>query len=191
MTKTRSWTDADLQSAVERSKSYRNVLIILKLVPAGGNYEQIRRGIQRLGLSTGHFTGKGWNVGLKFVPKVAAPLETLLVENGTSQSFVLKKRLFAAGLKTPMCELCGWAQQASDGRIPVELDHINGDHHDNRLVNLRILCPNCHSLQPTHRGKNKKVHLARVLELVDSADLKSVGQKPCGFDSRPAHHDYL
>lgn len=56
----------------------------------------------------------------------------------------------------PRCELCDWAEMAEDGRIPVELDHINGDRYDNRIKNLRILCPNCHSLQSTHRGKNQK-----------------------------------
>ena len=80
MPKKRSWTDDELRAAVAASKSYRAVLIKLRLIPAGGNYKQIQ----------------------------------------------------------------------------------HGDHHDNRLDNLRILCPNCHSLQPTHRGKNKKVHRARV-----------------------------
>ena len=135
------------------------VLIKLQLVPAGGNYEQIKRRITELGIAKGHFTHKGWNTGMQFRPVPPTPIEELLVINGTMQSFSLKKRLFAAGLKKSKCELCGWAQQAPDGRIPVELDHINGDRHDNRLENLRILCPNCHSLQPTHRGKNKKVRL--------------------------------
>ncbi len=83
------------------------------------------------------------------------PLEQVLRVGSRYQSFKLKKRLFLQGLKQPVCELCNWAQVAPDGRIPVELDHINGDHSDNRLENLRILCPNCHSLQPTHRGLNK------------------------------------
>ena len=64
-------------------------------------------------------------------------------------------RLFKAGLKKAGCEECGWAKLSADGRIPVELDHINGDRYDNRIENLRILCPNCHSLKSTHRGRNK------------------------------------
>lgn len=128
--------------------------MVLGLIPAGGNYAQINKSITRMSLDTSHFTGKGWNVGLKFAPRKSVPLEDLLIKNGTAQSHKLKKRLYASGLKLPKCELCGWAKVSEDGRIPLELDHMNGDHSDNRLENLRILCPNCHSLQPTHRGRN-------------------------------------
>jgi hypothetical protein len=72
-------------------------------------------------------------------------------------SHQLKERLFREGLKRPACESCGWAEaRPTDGRIPVELDHRNGDRNDNRLENLRILCPNCHALQPTHRALNRR-----------------------------------
>lgn len=50
----------------------------------------------------------------------------------------------------------GWSKNSKDGRLPLELDHINGNPKDNRLINLRVLCPNCHSLKQTHRGKNIK-----------------------------------
>ncbi len=164
MPQKRSWTDDQLIIAAKNSKSYRTVLIKLGLVPAGGNYDQIKRRIKELAIPVDHFTGKGWNVGWKFDPRIPAQtLESLLVNGSQAQSFVLKKCLFKAGLKKPVCELCDWSKRSLDGRIPLELDHINGKRNDNRLENLRILCPNCHSLQPTHRGRNKKVALARVL----------------------------
>jgi hypothetical protein len=166
MTRKRSWSDEQLIEVVPKVKSYRALIFELGLIPAGGNYAQVRRRIHELELSTAHFTGMGWNKGLGFVPRKAVELGLLLVTGSTVQSHKLKVRLFRAALKKPECELCGWSQMSTDGRIPVELDHVNGDHSDNRLENLRILCPNCHSLQPTHRGRNKKVALkrARVME---------------------------
>lgn len=164
MSKVRSWTDQQLIEAVKTSFSYRAVLLKLGLVPAGGNYRQVQGRIASLSLETNHFTGERWNVGQTYHTKSRPSIETLLVKNSDTQSYKLKQRLYEEGLKQPECELCGWAGTASDGRIPVELDHINGDRRDNRLENLRILCPNCHSLQTTHRGKNKKAHLARVVE---------------------------
>lgn len=164
MPQKRSWTDEQLIQAVIESKSVRGVIVKLGLIPAGGNYAQVNTRITTLALDISHFTGMGWNKGTKYHTRVRPQLETLLVLNSSVQSYKLKKRLFEEGIKKPECELCGWAKVSEDRRIPVELDHINGDHSDNRIENLRILCPNCHSLQPTHRGKNKKVHLARVLE---------------------------
>lgn len=54
------------------------------------------------------------------------------------------------------CSLCGWCQiNPHTGKIPVEVDHIDGDWQNNSLLNLRLLCPNCHSLTGTYRGRNK------------------------------------
>lgn len=148
------WTQEQLVSAVRDSSSLRQVIFRLGLIPAGGNYVHVARVIKDLRLNTRHFTGKLWNKGLKVPRASLIPLEKILVSDNGFQSFKLKKRLFAAGLKKQACELCGWSKQSIDGRIPLELDHKNGNRRDNRLSNLRVLCPNCHSLQPTHRGRN-------------------------------------
>ena len=163
MPKQRSWCDEQLLDAVKKSKSYRSVISKLGLIPAGGNYAQVQSRIRDLGLSIDHFTGKGWSKGITYHNSSRPKINDLLVFGGKTQSFKLKKRLFESGLKSPKCEMCGWAEASEDGRIPLELDHINGDHNDNRIENLRILCPNCHSLQPTHRGRNKKAVYARML----------------------------
>lgn len=150
------WTEKQLVEAVKKSRSVRQVIYALGLIPAGGNYVQIQNRISQLNLSTSHFLGMGWSKGMPFARKAPKTLEKILVKNSSYQSFKLKKRLFGAEIKKKECEECGWKKVSEDGRIPLELDHINGDRNDNRLENLRVLCPNCHSLKPTHRGRNKK-----------------------------------
>ncbi len=125
------------------------------LIEAGGNYDQVRKYAKELGLDISHFKGKAWNKGLRGRLMPLIPTSQILVKGSSFQSYKLKKRLFAEGLKQKQCEECGWAKIAAGGYLPLELDHINGDRHDNRLVNLRVLCPNCHSLKPTHRGRNR------------------------------------
>ncbi|OGE80510.1 MAG: hypothetical protein A2660_00660 [Candidatus Doudnabacteria bacterium RIFCSPHIGHO2_01_FULL_45_18] len=152
----RKWTNEQLRLAAKESSSIRQVLFKIGLIPAGGNYVQVQSYLKALKVSTSHFKGKAWNKGMKGLKNPQIPLEKVLVKDSSYQSYKLKNRLFYLGMKQQECEQCGWAKKTSEGRLPLELDHINGDRKDNRLENLRILCPNCHSLQPTHRGRNRK-----------------------------------
>jgi len=54
------------------------------------------------------------------------------------------------------CQQCGWSERHKiTGRVPIQIDHIDGDFTNNMENNLRLLCPNCHSLTPTYGGLNK------------------------------------
>jgi hypothetical protein len=54
------------------------------------------------------------------------------------------------------CWTCGWdTVHCLSGRVPLEVDHINGNHDDDTPTNLRLICPNCHSLTPTYKGHNR------------------------------------
>ena len=54
------------------------------------------------------------------------------------------------------CSICGWNEiNNTTGRIPLEVDHVDGCYQNNLLTNLRLLCPNCHSLTSTYKNSNK------------------------------------
>lgn len=152
----RKWTEKALKQAAKNSRSIRQVLNKIGLRQAGGNYSQIQKYFEIFKIDTRHFKGRAWNKGLKGIGKPRIPLNQILTKNSYFQSYKLKNRLIKEKLKPARCEECGWSEKSKEGRLPLELDHINGDSRDNRLENLRILCPNCHSLKPTHRGRNRK-----------------------------------
>jgi len=145
----RKWSDADLADAVASEPSIAGVIRRLGFQPSGGMYQLITHHVGRLNLDTSHMTGQGWARGTRGITSHAQPLEDVLVKGSTYYNAgKLRQRLIAAGLKQARCEECGlneWRRRS----LPLELDHINGDRSDNRLENLRILCPNCHSQTET------------------------------------------
>ena len=149
-------TREEFEQAAKNSYSLAAMCRKLGLKPCGGNYRIVHNAIDKYSIDTSHFKGQGWNVGLKFKPFQKKTLREILVINSTYQSSKLKNRLLNEGIKTHICECCGLTQWCS-AQIPLELHHINGNHNDNRLENLLLLCPNCHALTETYRGKNKSI----------------------------------
>jgi Zn finger protein HypA/HybF involved in hydrogenase expression len=67
----------------------------------------------------------------------------------------LRLKLLKEGIKEHKCEICGIVEWMGSP-APLELDHIDGNHFNNEMENLRILCPNCHSQTDTNSGKKNK-----------------------------------
>lgn len=150
-------TKKEYEAAVAESFSIASVCRFLGLKPTGGNYRIIHKAIEEFKLDTSHFTGQGWNVGLKFKPKKVTNIEDILTKDSYYQSYKLKNRLLKEGLKERRCECCGLLEWQGK-EIPLELHHLNGDNRDNRIENLQLLCPNCHALTDNYRGHNKSAH---------------------------------
>ncbi|MEM7572087.1 MAG: HNH endonuclease signature motif containing protein [Bacteroidota bacterium] len=150
------YSQKELRKAVLDSFSIAEVCRKLGIKAAGGNYTTLKQKFSDWDIDISHFRGQGWNVGLKFKPNPRKPLEEILVKGSTFQGFKLKKRLLKEGLKSAQCESCELTHWL-DKSIPLELHHVNGDKHDNRISNLELLCPNCHALTDNYRGKNIRV----------------------------------
>jgi len=157
-------TDDEFRQAVAESLSVRQVLGRIGLVPAGGNHKTVNGRIQRLRLDTSHFTGAGWNVGVRYrsFGRKASLDEILIEKSPYAFTHGLRGRMLKEGMKKHRCERCGLNQW--QGRlIPLELHHVNGLVNDHRIENLQLLCPNCHAQTNNYRGKNHLKSSARVV----------------------------
>jgi hypothetical protein len=156
----RTWTDDQLVAAVQTARSVSDVLRQLGLRPAGGNHRSVAVHIERLELDTSHFRpAQAMAAALR---SEARPLADVLVAGSTYSRRRLKERLYASGLKERRCELCGQGETWRDRRMSLILDHINGIADDNRLENLRIVCPNCNATLETHCGRRSRNPLVEV-----------------------------
>lgn len=150
------WSKENLSKIVAESYSNAEVIRALGLKEAGGSYSQLKKHIEKYQLDTSHFTGALWhsNPKLSAEDKKLNKLEDILKEGTNYSSDNLKKRLIEAGYKEAKCENpeCGITEW--NGKpAPLELHHINGNHYDNRLENLQILCCNCHAQTDSYRKR--------------------------------------
>jgi hypothetical protein len=147
------FTEAEVRVAIAASRSWTEALRTMGRCPTGGNPATLKRWAARWLISTDHFDPHAASLeGLRRSHR-RTPLEEILVENSAFSRNKLKDRLYDEGLKARICELCGQGEVWRGKRMGLILDHINGIRNDNRLENLRIVCPNCAATLSTHCGR--------------------------------------
>ena len=136
-----------LTNAIKTSYSIKETLTKVGLAPIGGNYGTFHRYVKRWNINTSHFkkpqSFKKTDYGRMFI------------KNSKATRSTTKKEIISKNLIPYKCSICGLSKWLNEN-ISLHLDHINGVRDDNRLKNLRFLCPNCHSMTPTYCGRALK-----------------------------------
>lgn len=146
----------ELRDLVESSVSIGAVLGVFGLKNKGGNYRTLTARLKQLGIPFDKFS-KNFGVGRIGSP---VPAELAFAVNSSYPRASLKKRIIKGRLLPNKCAVCGTPPEWRGKILSLVLDHINGVSNDNRLENLRLLCPNCNSQTPTFAGRNNKNKLS-------------------------------
>ncbi|MCC3774561.1 HNH endonuclease [Streptomyces sp. UNOB3_S3] len=146
-------TEETLREVIALSRSVAEVVRRLGINPVGGNQAHIGRRIAALGIDTSHF------VTTRPARRPKVPLESRLVLGAPSDGRIpgerLRKALLRAGIPD-RCAECDTGTTWNGKPLRLEVDHINGEWWDNRPGNLQLLCPNCHSVTDTYRGRKRR-----------------------------------
>lgn len=133
------------------------LLLTFGLANKGGNYQTVKNRAKEESLSLDglrkrykQYQAKNYNQ-----PTPSIPIEQVLVEHSNYSRKTLKNRLIKENLLEYKCVECGITDLWNNKPIKLQIDHINGISDDNRLGNLRFICPNCHSQTSSYAGKNK------------------------------------
>jgi hypothetical protein len=156
------YTKEKLKPIIDSSFSVREVILKLGLKDAGGNYNSIKNIINKYEFDTTHFRGQLWSKGNtslndKRIKSKYSSIDEIFKTNSTVGNERIKRILISENLIKNKCggKNCNVIDNWNGKKIILELDHINGVNNDNRIKNLRLLCPNCHSQTPTFRRKKK------------------------------------
>lgn len=145
-------TKEQMLMILSESRSMREVIIKFGLSSNGsGGYRNIKKKIQDFGIEIPKFNyyGYGGNQSKKHNDEI-------FIKNSTYSRSSLKKRILNENLLKYSCEICNNNGKHMGKKLSLHIDHKNGINDDNRLENLRFLCPNCHSQTSTYGGKSNK-----------------------------------
>lgn len=146
-----------LEDVVNQSKSLSEICYSFKYTRSKAAYEVLKRSLEYFGIEYSNIYKtdlKKTNYKNNFKVK---PIEYYLIENSKTDNHFLKNRLIKENLLKNECDICKIEPYWNGKSLSLQLDHINGTNNDNRLENLRLLCPNCHSQTDTFSSKNRKV----------------------------------
>ncbi|APY88086.1 HNH endonuclease [Streptomyces alfalfae] len=143
-------TPDEVGRAVAESTSIAGALRALGRPENSRSRALLRQWIQVDGSSTAHFLGQAHQRGRPGPTPVKAAADILVRHDGPhrTRTALLRRALREVGVPE-LCAECGTPPEWRGRAMTLEVDHVNGDRHDDRRENLRLLCPNCHATTDT------------------------------------------
>jgi Zn finger protein HypA/HybF involved in hydrogenase expression len=146
----------EMEKIVKANTTFSGILRYFKVVSISGSFKTLKSRLNQDNIDYSHIRlGSDSNIGKRFF-RTKIPLEQVMVENSTYGRGHLKERLIKDKILEEKCKICGQLPLHNGIDLILVLDHINGVNNDNRLDNLRLLCPNCNSQQSTFAGRKTK-----------------------------------
>lgn len=162
----RKYTKEWLEELCKESYSYAEVLKKAGRKQGGGAQATLKQKINEFNIDVSHFTGQKWTLKPSWEPQTGLrekySLEDIFKKNSFISQKVLRGYIERHNLLEYRCQNCGCDGSWMNGKIALELHHIDGDTTNNELSNLQYLCPNCHALTKNYRGKNKALKLKKL-----------------------------
>ena len=148
----KNYEKIELEEVIKKSKTYREILIYFNRNESSSSYKTLRKKIKEWGIDTSHFLSKSEHTKMMYKIGLLDKKNSLdlFIENCKSGRSTIKKRIIDESLIDYKCCMCDNNGEWMGEKITLILDHINGINNDNRLENLRFLCPNCNSTLKTH-----------------------------------------
>lgn len=147
----------NLEKIVQNNDSLAGILRDIGLPLSSGHYMYLKKKLKDDKMNLNHIKlGSGCNKGRSFPNSKKKPLNEILIKDSTYHRGHLKKRLIKEGILENKCSICGIEKNWNGKDLIMIIDHINGEGLDNRIENLRLVCPNCDSQLPTYCGRHRR-----------------------------------